>query len=306
MMTTRWMFRGIRRRSLSFKVTAANFQQQVVGNPIPVVLDCYADWCGPCKQLTPLLKDAVDKAQDSVQLAMLDTDQEQDLAMQLQIKSLPTVFGVVAGRVVDTFVGGQPKQFVDEFVAKLAKYGPPPAPQEDSTKDESSGLSLATKDPEAAIPLLVEELETIRAQKEVGKRRLSPEFDEHSEKARTAAVLLEALARCHMTLDAKDAASSVLAELRDPKRAAVLDKHADLKAAVAKLALDLAPEDDLRAQFSTGETESALDAAIDRVKAAQTPEERDAARRLVLDFIDALGPSPLANKARKSLANAIF
>ena len=77
---------------LVYDVTMHNFREKVLASPVPVLLDCYADWCGPCKQLTPVLKDAVEKS-GLVNLGLLNTDKETELSDSLQIKSLPTVFG---------------------------------------------------------------------------------------------------------------------------------------------------------------------------------------------------------------------
>jgi len=304
-LSSRRLARSARRLSSSpavFSVTAAEFQSRVVGNAVPVVLDCYADWCGPCKTLTPLLKSAVEAQRGSVQLALLDTDAEQELGMQLGIRSLPTVYGVAGGRVVDTFTGARPKEDVDRFVANLAKHGPPPPQEEEAPRREID-------DAATSLESLSAELAAIRraAEEAVGKRRLSKEFDEKAPEAKTAAELLEAIARCHLELEDFQAARAALAELKDPKRAAVIDKHAALKQAVAHLALALADDHaDLRDLFSSGRTEAAVDMALERVKLATKDDDRDKARRILLDFIEALGPGPLATSARKRLANALF
>ena len=71
----------IRKLSTSFEVDASNFGEKVIQSPVPVILDCYADWCEPCKQLAPLLEDAVGKAGGKVVLAKLDVDKNQPLSL---------------------------------------------------------------------------------------------------------------------------------------------------------------------------------------------------------------------------------
>lgn len=256
-----------------------------------------------------MLRAAVEAQSGAVELALLDTEAEQELAMSLGIRSLPTVFGVYGGQVVDTFAGAQPKDMVDNFVSKLAKHGPrPPKAEKQKTEDEmSAGLDLASSDPLRAIDTFKTELAKLReVGQTAGKRRLSKEFDEKAPEAKRAARLLEAIAQCYLALKDVDAADSALSELRDAKRSAVIDKDPELKAAVAKLALTLAdarPQSDnladIRATFAQGMTKSALGAALDLVANADNKDEREKARRLVLDFIDALGPSPEATGYRK-------
>ena len=82
-----------------FAANAENFIAQVLQNPQPVVLDCQADWCGPCKTLAPILEAEIAKTQGKVLLATLDVDAEQELSGRLGIQQLPTVMGFSGGTV---------------------------------------------------------------------------------------------------------------------------------------------------------------------------------------------------------------
>lgn len=84
-----------------FEVTASNFQKLVLESPVPVLLDVYADWCGPCKQLGPILENAAIKAGGMFRLAKVNSDQEKAVAEALGVTGLPTVYTVSQGKLND-------------------------------------------------------------------------------------------------------------------------------------------------------------------------------------------------------------
>ena len=86
-------------------VTSANFQASVLGSPVAVILQATAGWCEPCKKLSPVLERAARASRGVLVYARLDVDAEADLAGQLGVRSLPTVWGIVKGKAVDTFQG---------------------------------------------------------------------------------------------------------------------------------------------------------------------------------------------------------
>jgi len=86
-------------------VTQSNFQALVLNSPVAVILQATAGWCEPCKKLSPVLERAARASKGVLVYARLDVDAEPDLAGQLGIRSLPTVFGIVKGKAVDTFQG---------------------------------------------------------------------------------------------------------------------------------------------------------------------------------------------------------
>ena len=86
----------------------------------PVIVDFWAPWCEPCKTLTPLLEDAVNGFREKLILAKIDIDQNQNIAAQLKIQSIPTVYTFYEGKVVDGFQGAKSKSEVIEFVKKSA------------------------------------------------------------------------------------------------------------------------------------------------------------------------------------------
>jgi len=103
-------------------VTDATFALDVMerSKTVPVVVDLWAEWCGPCKTLGPILEKVIAETQGAVELAKVDVDANPMIAQAFQVQSIPAVFAVVNGSIVDTFVGAQPEHAVRAFIEKLA------------------------------------------------------------------------------------------------------------------------------------------------------------------------------------------
>ena len=102
------------------------FLEEVVekSKTTPVIVDFWAPWCGPCKQLTPTLEKIVNKKNGKVILVKVNVDENQGIASQLNIQSIPTVYGFVDGKPIDAFQGAQPESKVEEMVNKMIEATP--------------------------------------------------------------------------------------------------------------------------------------------------------------------------------------
>ena len=102
-------------------VTDATFQQAVIERSaiVPVVVDLWAEWCGPCKQLGPILEKVIAETQGKVDLAKVDVDANPQIAQAFKVQSIPAVFALVNGQPVDQFMGALPEAEVAAFVNKL-------------------------------------------------------------------------------------------------------------------------------------------------------------------------------------------
>lgn len=102
-------------------VSEATFMAEVIeaSKSVPVIVDFWAPWCGPCKQLTPALEKAVMGARGAVKLAKVNVDENQQIAGQMRVQSIPAVFAFVDGKPVDGFMGALPESQIKEFIAKL-------------------------------------------------------------------------------------------------------------------------------------------------------------------------------------------
>jgi putative thioredoxin len=107
------------------EATDATFMADVIeaSRETPVIVDFWAPWCGPCKQLGPMLEQAVTAAEGAVRMVKINIDQNQRVAAQLRVQSIPAVFAFAGGRPVDAFMGALPASEVAAFVKKLVDLG---------------------------------------------------------------------------------------------------------------------------------------------------------------------------------------
>ncbi len=283
-------------------VTEADFMAEVIeaSMQVPVIVDFWATWCGPCKQLGPVLEAEVARHKGRVRLAKVDVDSNQMIAGQLRVQSIPTVYAFFQGQPVDAFQGALPQSQVKQFVEKLVALG-----------GDDGGLAAALQ---AAEQMLDEGAAADAAETFAAIAGEEPEN----------AVAWGGLVRAHVAAGDLDAARDALAQvpeaiagsaaieaaragLRLAEQAAEAGPLAELEARVA------ADPDDHQARFdyaqalhAGGQTEAAIDQLLDLFR--RDREWNDgAAKAQLFTIFDALKPTdPLVQKGRRRLSSMIF
>ena len=282
--------------------SAATFTADVIEASMkaPVIVDFWATWCGPCKQLGPALEKVVREARGAVRMVKIDIDKNQELAAQLRIQSVPTVYAFANGRPVDGFTGAQPESQLRAFVQRLTKGAAQPSLAE--VIDEAKAL-LTQGDAETAAQIFQQVLAEdpnngpamaglLRCLMAVGDvdsvaqmlGQLPPDLAKHAEVAavRTALELQQAAA----------AGAGQAAELRR-RLAANADDH--------QARFDLA-----LAYYGAGETEAALEELLEVFRRDRTWND-DGARKQLLKMFEALGGAhPLTLQGRRRLSALLF
>ncbi|TQJ31973.1 tetratricopeptide repeat protein [Microbacterium sp. SLBN-146] len=272
--------------SLVFDVTDASFPQVLeLSRTVPVVVDLWAEWCGPCKQLSPILEKVVTELGGRLVLAKVDVDANPQLSQAFRAQSIPMVVALLGGQPVPLFTGAVPEQQVREVFAQLLQL----AAQNGVTGSVpvESGQVEATEPEEAPLPPHhAEAYEAIEA----------------GDYSRAVSAYEAALAENPRDADAR----AGLAQVRLLARVQDLDSSAVRAAAAADTA-------DLDAQFavadldvSGGHVEDAFDRLLD-VFAASSADDRPAVRERLLDLFGIVGDDdPRVLLARRRLASLLF
>jgi thioredoxin 1 len=100
-------------------VTTATFEAEVIKSAIPVVADFWAEWCGPCRMIAPLLKELAKDYKDKLKVAKINVDEEPDLASRYGIQSIPTLLFFKGGQMVKQQIGAVPRQVLEKIVKDL-------------------------------------------------------------------------------------------------------------------------------------------------------------------------------------------
>jgi putative thioredoxin len=271
---------------------------------VPVIVDFWATWCGPCKQLGPMLEKAVQEAKGAVRLVKIDVDRNQELAAQMRIQSIPAVYAFFQGRPVDGFMGAIPESQIKQFVQRLIKAAggkAGPSPVEEALKQAEA--ALASGDAAAASAIFGQVLQH-EPQNPTAIGGLVRCLVKAGDLARARAELAKAPAS--LAADKAIAAARAALELAEQagKQQGAL---AELKARLAKDANDHQARYDLAmALYAGGETETALDELLELVRRDRGWND-EAARKQLVKIFEALGPTdPLTLSARRRLSSLLF
>lgn len=98
------------------KVSSAEFKKEVLESEIPVLVDFYADWCGPCKMMSPIIEEIAENLNGKVKIAKINVDAEADLAIEYEVSSIPTFLLIKNGQVVTNIIGMRDKKYLEEKI----------------------------------------------------------------------------------------------------------------------------------------------------------------------------------------------
>lgn len=113
------LLNGVTIKMKPITFTDANFDAEALKSELPVVVDFWAAWCGPCRMIAPIIEELADEYQGRVKIGKLDVDENQGVAIKYGVRSIPTVLFLKGGEVVDSVIGAVPKSMFIEKIAKL-------------------------------------------------------------------------------------------------------------------------------------------------------------------------------------------
>ena len=273
---------------------------------VPVIVDFWAPWCGPCKQLQPTIEKVVKEAKGAVKLVKINIDQNQMLAQQLRIQSIPAVYAFFGGRPVDGFMGAVPesqvKQFVDRLVQAVGGAAGEGGGNEIAELLEHAKAATAQNDFELAARIYSEVLgvEPTNVAALAGMARYQVQIGDLDQ----AKALLE-------QIPAKDRTGAEVAAVQAAIDLAEKAKEAgpigDLKAKASADPKDFQARLDLAlAYWAADQKQEAIDELLAMIRLDRNWNE-GAARQQLLKFFEALGfTDPLAVDGRKRLSSILF
>ncbi len=272
---------------------------------VPVIVDFWAPWCGPCKQLGPALEKAVNEARGAVRMVKIDIDKNQQLAAQMRIQSIPAVYAFYQGQPVDGFVGALPESQVKTFVSKLAGLAggaaAGPSPVDEALEQAEASLAEGDHNTAKAIfdQVLAHEPGNLKAVAGLTLAAIAARDVKAARKAfeRAPADKREdpALAKAKAALELAEQGASASAKLGEYEAALAADANNHQ-----------ARFDRAMALYASGQQEQAIDDLLEII-ARKRDWNEEAARKQLVKFFEALGATnPLTLSGRRRLSSLLF
>ena len=280
-----------------FDATTETFETEVLQKSLqtPVLVDFWATWCGPCKTLGPMLEKLAGEYHGAFELAKVDVDKEQQIAAAFQIRSVPTVFLVKGGQIVDGFPGAVPEGQLREF---LTQHGVVPL---EAAPEEAETVDAPPLDPQAQVDVL--------------RAAIAAEPDKEELKLDLALALLQTGATAEATALIDALPANLSTDDRAVRARARLEFASALQQAPAAEVLDAriaANGDDLQARhlrgvqlLLSGEDAAALEQFLDMLRRDRTYDE-GRPRKLLIDAFKVIEDEDLVGQYRRRMASLLF
>jgi putative thioredoxin len=283
-------------------VTTANFMTEVVDASFeqPVVVDFWAPWCGPCKQLGPVLEKAVRAANGAVRMVKLNIDENPEVAQQMRIQSIPAVYAFKDGRPVDAFVGAVPDSQVKQFIERLG--GPSgPSPVDEALAMAKEAMQSGDHGTAGTLFQQILQHEPDNIEATAGLARALIARGDHA----GARQILSGVAKEHLNHAEIAAAHSAL-ELAEQGQKAMGDS-AKFRARLEKDPNDHEARFELAtALFGAGQREEGIDELLTLYRKERAWND-EAARKQLVKFFEVMGPTdPLTLSSRRRLSSLMF
>jgi len=281
--------------------TTAAFRQDVIqeSSKQPVLVDFWAPWCGPCKQLTPVIEKAVKAAGGKVKLVKMNIDEHPQIPGQLGIQSIPAVIAFTKGQPVDGFMGALPESQVKGFIERLVgPVGPSPAEDLLAQADARAAEGDAGGAAELYAAVLAQDPENVAAIAALAKLHLDLDDLEGAKRF---------LAMAPSAKENDPAIAGARAAIELAEQAASLGDTGEFERRLEANPLDHQARFDLALALNArGRREEAIDALIDIVRRERTWND-EAARKQLVQFFEAWGPTDAMTLAgRRRLSSLLF
>jgi putative thioredoxin len=280
--------------------TTKDFMRDVVdaSREVPVLVDFWAPWCGPCRQLTPLLEKAVREAKGAVKLVKMNIDEHPQIPGQMGVQSIPAVFAFQDGRPVDGFMGALPESRIKSFIARLIGDESADAAADLDAADEALAAGDANTAAQAFAEALQKDAENARAA--AGLAKCYIKTGDLTRAEQTLALVPPA------KVDSAPVASA-RASLELARKAANAGDAESLRAKVAANPNDSQSRFDLAVALNAkGDRQGALDELLTIIRKDRAFND-DAARKQLLQLFDAWGASdPATISGRQRLSSLLF